>query len=72
MKTLVTLLSTVALSVTVATSASAAPQPNPSAPEHAGMACMAVLSHNPQAGESPRSAPQGQQNLFEVGDAFCF
>jgi len=72
MKTLLTLLSTVALSVVVAAPASAAPQPNPSAPAHAAMACTAVLTHNPQAGESPRSAPQGQQNLFEVGDAFCF
>lgn len=47
------------------------PSPSPVAPLHTGTACGAVLAHNPQAGDDPRSAPPAQMNLFEVGAAFC-
>jgi len=71
MKPLMMLLSTLALAVVVAAPASADPTPSPVAPAHTGTACVTVISHNPQAGEEPHSAPAAQDNFGQVGGAFC-
>ena len=47
----------------------AAPNPSPTAPQHTGTACENVVAHNPQAGPGSHSAPQAQENFFEVGTA---
>lgn len=63
---------TISLLVLVpAVPAYAAPNPNPAGPAHTATACTNVLANNPQAGPDPHSAPPAQQNLFEVGAAFC-
>jgi hypothetical protein len=51
--------------------AGAAPNPSPVAPAHTGTACANVLAKNPQAGPDSHSTPPDQENLFEVGAAFC-
>ena len=71
MKPLMMLLSAVALCVVAAAPASADPTPSPVAPDHTGTACASVLTHNPQAGESPHSAVTAQENFTQVGAAFC-
>jgi hypothetical protein len=62
---------TLAISWIAAVPATAAPNPSPVAPAHTGTGCANVLAHNPQAGDDSHSAPQGQENFFAVGAAFC-
>lgn len=51
--------------------ASAAPNPNPAALEHAGTACSAVLTMNPNAGPNGHISATGGSNFFAVGVALC-
>jgi len=45
--------------------------PNPTAPEHAGKACVMVLTNNPNTGPNSRISDTGGSNFFNVGAAFC-
>jgi hypothetical protein len=60
-----------AISTILIPAAAAAPNPSPVAPAHTGTACANVLAKNPQAGPGSYSAPQAQENFFEVGAVFC-
>lgn len=62
---------TLAISCLGAVPAVAAPSPSPVAPAHTGTGCANVLAHNPQTGDDSHQAPQGQENFFAVGAAFC-
>jgi hypothetical protein len=52
-------------------SAWAAPNPNPSAPAHAGTACTNVLGNNPNTGPDGHISPTGGAHFLAVGSTFC-
>ena len=70
MRSLIAALAATA-ALTTAGFAGAAPNPNPTAPEHTGTACAAVLANNPNAGPNGHISDVGGSNLFAVGAAFC-
>lgn len=51
--------------------AGAAPNPNPTAPAHTGIACGAVLTSNPNTGPSSHISDTGGMHFGDVGAAFC-
>lgn len=63
---------TLAISCIGAVPAVAAPNPSPVAPARSGTGCANVLAHNAQTDvTTSHQAPQGQENFFAVGAAFC-
>jgi hypothetical protein len=69
MRSLIAALAAAALAT--AGVASAAPNPNPAAPEHAGNACVAVLTNNPNTGPNGHISDVGGTNFLAVGVALC-
>ena len=59
------------VSLGFASVASAAPNPNPSAPAHTGTACTSVLSSNPNAGPGGHISETGGSHFGDVGAAMC-
>ena len=49
----------------------AAPNPNPNAPAHTGMACTSVLSSNQNAGPGGHISETGGAKFGAVGAAMC-
>jgi hypothetical protein len=63
---------TAILAVAVAGPAAAAPNPNERALDNALTPCLAVISNNPNAGESaPNAGTPGAANFERVGETFC-
>lgn len=72
MKRLALAICTGMLTVAVAGPAAAAPNPNERALENALTPCVAVISNNPNAGESaPNAGTPGAANFQRVGETFC-
>jgi uncharacterized low-complexity protein len=72
MKRLALAICTGMLTVAVAGPAAAAPNPNERAVENALTPCVAVISNNPNAGESaPNAETPGATNFQRVGETFC-